>query len=133
MKFKVTIAVLVILFLLLLVTVNVIGAVRTCTVCSKGQMTGKLSLKPTCEDDGEWTYTCNNPSCGATETEPEPAIGHDYIITTGEVTCEDDGYTITRCNRCDYRKEEIEPALGHVYKTTTKAATCEDDGYTITT
>ena len=41
---------------------------------------------PTCEGEGLWRRTCQNPGCGETEERTEPALGHNW--DTGTVTRE---------------------------------------------
>ncbi|MCL2165246.1 MAG: hypothetical protein FWH55_12880, partial [Oscillospiraceae bacterium] len=56
------------------------------------------------------------------------ALGHDFITTTVEATCEEAGSVTVTCSRCDYLDVTVIPALGHDFITTTVEATCEEAG-----
>ena len=84
----------------------------------------------TCTQMGYSVYTCD---CGKTTTRDfREAKGHDYgdpVIF--ELTCEQDGYTLMVCQRCNVeerRNEQIAP--GHDYQLTeTVEPSCITSGY----
>ncbi len=81
---------------------------------------GEVTLKPTCTEEGEMTYTCTG--CGATKTETIAALGHkwDGGETTTKASCEKEGIKTFTCTVCDAtRTEAIEKVahdLGEEYK-----------------
>ena len=94
---------------------------------------GKITTEPTCEADGEKTYTCK--VCNATTTEGVPATGHQNkeVRNAVEPGCETTGYTgDVYCKDCNNELEagkEI-PATGHQWDAgkVTKAATYTETG-----
>jgi len=57
------------------------------------------------------------------------ALGHDYILTIQDPTCEEDGERTYICSRCDYaRIEPGETALGHNFLLTIQVPTCSAAG-----
>lgn len=92
---------------------------------------GTVTTQPTCTVDGEMTYTCT--LCGATKTEPIPALGHNWDNgkVTKAATCTEKGImTYTCLNDASHTKSEDIDALGHKYDNgkVTKAATCTEKG-----
>lgn len=109
-------------------------------------------VQPTCTDKG--SAECKNINAKLTavfnegtglyeaavdmipceETVDIDALGHD--LAAGEVvepTCEDDGYTVYECTRCDYTENsDVVDALGHDWKTVAREveATCTATGRT---
>ena len=67
---------------------------------------------PDCVTAGEETRYCSR--CGATETQPVEAPGHDYAAVVTEPTCTTQGYTTHTCSRCgDSFTDTTVDALGH--------------------
>ena len=97
----------------------------------------------TCTEEGSRHHTCS--SCGASESQSIPALGHDYQSAVTAPTCTEQGYTTHTCSRCgnSYQDSETD-ALGHdwgqweVTKPTTetedgsRARTCQRCGVTET-
>ncbi len=78
---------------------------------------GEVEIEPTCTDDGLLLHTCT--TCGISEEEVIPALGHDYIENVEvEATCGKAGKETITCSRCDYYVETVVPATNaHVYDT----------------
>lgn len=94
----------------------------------------------TCEEDGVSTGIC---SCGATETRPIPALGHNYVnavcsrckkldpshahsytwVVNNGATCTTDGSETGACICGDTMTRAI-PATGHSYGSNAKCAAC---------
>ena len=107
------------------------------TIQSKGHSwnEGKVTTEPTCEGEGEKTYTCTNEGCSATKTEKISAKGHTPETIPGKAaTCTEAGYTAgTKCSVCEKILSGMEdiPATGHTEKTIVgKPATCTETGLT---
>ena len=65
-----------------------------------------------CTTDGERTRKCS--SCGKTENQSIPAIGHKYVDTVVEPTCTEKGYTNHVCTNCgDSYTDSETAAKGH--------------------
>ena len=84
---------------------------------------GKVTKEPTCTEKGVKTYSC---SCGATQNEDIPALGHDW----GEpgYTWSDDNSSCTALRTCKrdgshQEKESVKPT-----ELETKAPTCTEKG-----
>ena len=57
--------------------------------------------------------------------------GCEEVVTTVAATCEKDGYTLTKCVRCNKTtRSAFVKALGHTYTENTVAPTCTAKGYT---
>lgn len=101
-----------------------------CPGCDGNWDNGTVTLKPTCTDEGIMTYTCK--LCGATKTEPIPALGHKW--DAGKVakapTCTETGIMTYTCNNDpNHTTDEVIAALGHDYEEkVTKPATCTEAG-----
>ena len=63
----------------------------------------------------------------------EGGCQHNYVATTREATCEQEGMTTYTCALCGDTYTEELPALGHAYETVTVEATCETAGSVTTT
>lgn len=88
------------------------------------------TVEATCTEAGSRTRTCT--VCGDKETEPIPALGHDYDLgtVTQKAGCETPGVRTRKCRRCQTPKvEQIEP-LGHdwVEGEVLEAPKCEKPG-----
>lgn len=93
--------------------------IRRCTVCGAEDVQahkwnkGKVTLKPTCADEGEKTFTCS--VCGAEKTEPVPATGKhtfgDWTVTL-EATATEEGEEERVCEVCGETETRTIPALG---------------------
>ena len=59
---------------------------------------GVITKTPTCTEPGEKTYYCS--ICGASETQPIPALGHCYSIKIKKATLEKNGKIIKSCDLC---------------------------------
>lgn len=59
-----------------------------------------VTTEPTCEADGEATYTCD---CGDTYTEAIPATGHSFTnyVSNNDATYTEDGTETAKCDNCD--------------------------------
>lgn len=101
-----------------------------CPGCDGNWDNGTVTLKPTCTDEGIMTYTCK--LCGATKTEPIPALGHKWDAgkVTKAPTCTETGIMTYTCNNDpNHTKDEVIAALGHDYEEkVTKPATCTEAG-----
>ncbi|OUP83271.1 hypothetical protein B5F07_11370 [Lachnoclostridium sp. An169] len=90
---------------------------------------GTVTEKPSCETQGEITYTCT--VCGDTKTEAVDALGHDWGEWTQikKPTCTEAGVQMRTCGRCGETENADVDALGHDYvEKVTKEATCTEDG-----
>ncbi len=90
---------------------------------------GVVTIKPTCTDAGEITYTCRR--CDKTETKVIKALGHDYVPEVTNPTCTEKGYTTYTCSRCKASYiDDYTDALGHVWSDweVTKEATETENG-----
>jgi len=91
-----------------------------------------VRIEPTCTTEGEAYRQC--PTCGYEETQPIPALGHDYSETYTQTlapTCTSVGKESRACLRCGDRIDERDiPALGHTWSswTVTTAPTATTAG-----
>ncbi len=85
-------------------------------VCAHANATSQETVAPTCEAEGELTWTC--PDCEETWTEAVPAIGHSFDegVETTAPTCETAGVMTYTCTVCGATKTEEVAALGHNYE-----------------
>ena len=87
------------------------------------------TVEATCTADGSVTVVCK---CGATSSEPIPALGHDVDegTVTQEPTCTADGEMTFTCLRCGQTATQPIQALGHDVDegTVTQAPTASDEG-----
>ena len=62
--------------------------------------TEAITTEPTCETDGEATFTCE---CGDSYTEPITAVGHVFenYTSNNDATYTADGTETAKCNNCD--------------------------------
>ncbi len=93
---------------------------------------------PDCLTAGFTSQRCLN--CGADfNKEDVPELGHELKTVLVNATCDEDGYTITTCGRCDMEPEInyytstgelIEESKGHAWNAgvVVKAATCQTKG-----
>lgn len=82
---------------------------------------------------GKNTYPCEDRTCLECGAKVAATEAHDDKLTrVVEATCEEKGYSIYRCSRCDnLTKGSYTAALGHDYKIgETVASTCDHIGYT---
>ena len=94
---------------------------------------GKVTTEPTCEKNGEKTFTC--AVCKETKTEIIEKLGHAFgvVEVIKAPTCTETGISGKRCQHegCDViDSETVLPASGHQWddgKVTTKP-TCTEDG-----
>ena len=88
----------------------------------------KLTTEPTCTADGLMTYTCKN--CNEKKTETVPALGHNYVVSVIEPTCENQGYTLHKCAKCgvSYKDNYTEEADHSYVSNIIKQATCQSTG-----
>lgn len=91
----------------------------TCSRCDAVRPAGQhiwgawiVDQAATCTEEGSRSHTCT--SCGHSESEGIPALGHDYQSAVTAPTCTEGGYTTHTCSRCgaSYRDSET-AALGH--------------------
>ena len=92
---------------------------------------GEETKKPTCEQEGEMTYTCS--VCGDSYTESIPMTAHTEVIDEAvEPTCTATGLTEGKhCSVCGeiLVAQQVIPANGHSYASSvTKKPTCEQEG-----
>lgn len=93
---------------------------------------GKITKEPTCAEEGEKTYTCQD--CLATKTEPVEKKPHTEVIDEAVApTCQAEGKTAgSHCGVCGtvIKKQEIIPKLAHNWDAgkTTKEPTCNTNG-----
>jgi len=89
----------------------------------------KITVQPSCIEEGEITYTCSK--CKKSHKESLEPIGeHDYTSSISkEATCTEAGETTYTCSMCgDAYTEEI-PMIEHEYlDLITKENTCTEDG-----
>ena len=122
--------------------------VVTTVVTGKGNFTGSKSVNTyishthsygswttttaaTCTTSGVKTRTC---SCGQSETQSIPALGHSYTSSVKAPTCTEKGYTKHTCTRCgDSYKDNYTDAKGHTYTTKVVVPTTSAEGYTLHT
>jgi hypothetical protein len=112
---------------------------------------GKVTKDPTCEEEGEMTYTCTDEDCGKVKTEPIAPLGHtpkgEYDDDDYEkpATCTEPGHEkYEHCANCgalikvgeegeyevvDEKAYEIEP-IGHNYvEVKAQDPTCVEAGW----
>ena len=77
----------------------------------KHSYTSKITIQPTCKEDGQKTYSC---SCGEAYSEPVASIDHQYGHKVTNPTCINEGYTTYTCTVCgnSYRDNFTHPT-GH--------------------
>lgn len=110
-----------------------------CTVCGESykdsyinekghSYASKITSVATCTSDGVMTYTCSR--CNEKKTTVIPTTGHNYETTTIAPSCENEGYTLHKCEICGSSyKDNYTDRLEHNYKATvTKQATCLTTG-----
>ena len=93
------------------------------------------SVNSTCEEDVVYTQTCT--LCGKTQTNVNPATGHDYIETRYEATCGTVAYTEVTCSKCDYslikdKGTEKDPSKHDLQTRITTPAPCGQVGVKVT-
>ncbi len=75
---------------------------------------GKITVMPTCTEEGEMTYTCE---CGHSYTEALVAVGHNYKSTiVKEPTCTEEGEKKYTCFNCRDSYTEAIAAIGHNFE-----------------
>lgn len=87
------------------------------------------TLKPTCDERGYNTWTCND--CGKKWYEYIEPLGHDYSEYVVAPTCTERGYTLHMCWNCmESYEDNYTDALGHSYGewTITLEPTCTTAG-----
>jgi uncharacterized repeat protein (TIGR02543 family) len=107
---------------------------RTETIPASGHTHDYIAthiIQPTCTEQGYTTYTC---SCGegSYDDDHTAALGHDFtvFIEHKDATCEESGYDLYKCIRCDETNTVVIPATGHSWSVAVVYPTCTDDGYT---
>ena len=72
---------------------------------------------PKCEKDGSYESVVYCSECGeelSRETKVATRLGHDYKTTIVPPSCEEDGYTLHKCSRCNSEyKDNYKDALDH--------------------
>lgn len=99
---------------------------QTCSVCQKEVTSnhtwdkGKVTVKPTCKDEGEKTITCSG--CGATKTETVKKTTEHTYKTATKVDDKKHKQTCTVCNKTE--------TVAHTWDKgkVTKEATCKEEG-----
>jgi len=88
----------------------------------------RIDRQSTCTEPGQRRRTCTTHT-PHDEIEELPPLGHDFVLSTQEPTCEAAGLQVYTCTRCGYiRTEPGEPALGHDYELTARYPTCTENG-----
>ena len=88
----------------------------------------------TCVENGVEVRVCDRvfdgKPCLDVDSRDIEALGHKYVQTGTEPTCETAGYTTYTCEVCEdsYITDLVE-AFGHKYVTERQDATCTEDGY----
>ena len=108
----------------------------TQAITETAKSTREMTVKPTCEGKGEYTYTAafnNKRFTAQTATEEIAALGHAYDAVATEPTCTAGGFTTHTCSRCgDSFTDSGTAALGHTAGDAVHEkevpATCEKDG-----
>ena len=86
----------------------------------------QITTRPSCNSDGELTYTCSE--CGVTETKVIPATHTYHSEVTVKATCTTEGKIVHTCNVCGDTKTET-TAVAHAYHQKIEVApTCTTDG-----
>lgn len=75
---------------------------------------GEVTTEPTCTEDGEMTYTCENDA-KHTYKEAIAATGHDYEPVLTAPTCTKQGFTTYTCSCGDIYVTNYVDALGHSF------------------
>lgn len=83
----------------------------------------------TCDESGAKMKQCTR--CNDLVVEIVSAHNHNYIKTTIQATCVNEGYDLYTCSYCNasYRENIVE-ALGHDYEDVITNQTCTEKGYT---
>jgi hypothetical protein len=98
-----------------------VSATRICSICGHEEeetvATTSITASSTCEASGSILYTAEF-EFNAFETQTKeviiPALCHSYMSTVVSPTCDDKGYTIHICERCnDTYIDNYRDALGH--------------------
>lgn len=100
----------------------------------------EITVEATCQLTGIKTYTCTFEGCSATKEEvyagthtydKAEAGEKEYVITTA-VSCEEDGFTVYKCDNCEVRyTAAITKAMGHDFTSEEIIeATCYNPGFT---
>lgn len=108
---------------------TVISSIPLEEYCSHEWDDGKVTIAPSCENEGEKEYTCTK--CNETKIETIPALGHEWKEweTVKEATCTEDGVHIRTCSRCNDTDTEPIPQLGHDFEVKiVKEPTCTESG-----
>ena len=116
------------------------GECSVCGATTQKDVTAKLEhvygdgvvTKPTCTEDGYYTFTCQNGCGDSYTTAGDSALGHTWVNGT-EVppTCTTDGYTPQSCSVCGATNTtNVQTQLGHDYESEVTAPTCTEKGYT---
>ncbi|MBR2571294.1 MAG: hypothetical protein IKE30_04120, partial [Clostridia bacterium] len=73
-----------------------------------------IAEEPGCETAGVETFECD---CGDTYSVEVEPLGHSYQTSVVKPSCDAEGYTVYRCERCGISyTDDVVPALGHVFK-----------------
>ena len=88
-----------------------------------------------CVEDIKYTQTCT--LCGETQTNVNPAIGHDYVEKYYAANCGSVAYTEVTCSRCDYleikdKGTEKDPTKHDLQTRITTPALCGEIGVKVT-
>lgn len=108
---------------------TVISSIPLEEYCSHEWDDGKVTISPSCENEGEKEYTCTK--CNETKIETIPALGHEWKEweTVKEATCTEDGVRIRTCSRCSDTDTDPIPQLGHDFEVKiVKEPTCTEAG-----
>lgn len=75
----------------------------------------RVERQPTCQQEGLQTRTCHTGG-GHSESQTIPAIGHEYVKTVQQATCERKGKEIYACRHCgDTYETVVEDKKDHQY------------------
>ena len=111
---------------------EIIKAQQTIPALGHSWDSGKVTVQPTCTNEGKKVYTCTR--CGETRSEVLPKTDHTATVIPGKTaTCTEDGLTEgSKCAVCGtvLREQQTIPALGHNWDSgiVTSQPTCTVDG-----
>ncbi len=88
----------------------------TCTTDGSAECKNTNAKLTAVFNEATGLYEANVEFIPCTETVDIDALGHDLVAAeTVNPDCENGGYTVYECSRCDYKEnKDVVPALGHV-------------------
>ena len=86
-------------------------------------------VEPTCTTKGYTEHICNENKLKSYKDTEVAALGHDYVKTIEEATCQKEGKESETCSRCGHTRSNVIKAIGHNYQEYKKIqATCSMAG-----